>query len=118
MIGFDDPEYNPDGPNALNGDLSTASVEMFMYAEKLKERYKNSSEQNLATALLNAEVDGHKLSEIEFNSFFMLLAVAGNEAIRRLDNFAYGGTNSHSRIQQPLAQRRIINLGSMPWIEW
>jgi cytochrome P450 len=82
MIGFDDPEYNPDGPNALNGDLSTASVEMFMYAEKLKERYKNSSEQNLATALLNAEVDGHKLSEIEFNSFFMLLAVAGNETTR------------------------------------
>ena len=82
MVGFDDPEYNPDGPSLMDGDLSTASVEMFMYAEKLKERYKNSSEQNLATALLNAEVDGHKLSEIEFNSFFMLLAVAGNETTR------------------------------------
>jgi len=82
MVGFDDPEYNPDGPSVMDGDLSTASVEMFMYAEKLKERYKNSSEENLATALLNAEVDGHKLSELEFNSFFMLLAVAGNETTR------------------------------------
>ncbi len=82
MVGFDDPEYNPDGPSVMDGDLSHASVEMFMYAEKLKERYKNSSEQNLATALLNAEVDGHKLSEIEFNSFFMLLAIAGNETTR------------------------------------
>ncbi|TDI99154.1 MAG: cytochrome P450 [Deltaproteobacteria bacterium] len=82
MVGFDDPEYNPDGPSLMDGDLSTASVEMFMYAGKLKERYKNSSEQNLATALLKAEVDGHKLSEIEFNSFFMLLAIAGNETTR------------------------------------
>src|SRR5262249_19550165 len=33
-------------------------------------------------ALLNAEVDGERLNEIEFNVFFLLLAVAGNETTR------------------------------------
>ena len=34
------------------------------------------------TALLNAELDGDKLTEMEFNLFFLLLAVAGNETTR------------------------------------
>ncbi|MBC8188613.1 MAG: cytochrome P450 [Proteobacteria bacterium] len=82
MVGFDDPEYNPDGPLQVDGDVQQASAEMFGYAEKLKALFKNSDEKNLATALLNAEVDGEKLSDLEFNSFFMLLAIAGNETTR------------------------------------
>jgi cholest-4-en-3-one 26-monooxygenase len=82
MVGFDDPEYNPDGPLTVDGDVQQASAEMFGYAEKLKALFKNSDEKNLATALLNAEVDGEKLSDLEFNSFFMLLAIAGNETTR------------------------------------
>jgi cholest-4-en-3-one 26-monooxygenase len=82
MVGFDDPEYNPDGPLKIDGDVAQASAEMFGYAEKLKALFKNSDEKNLATALLNAEVDGEKLSDLEFNSFFMLLAIAGNETTR------------------------------------
>jgi cytochrome P450 len=34
------------------------------------------------TALLNAELDGDKLTDMEFNLFFLLLAVAGNETTR------------------------------------
>ena len=85
MVGFDDPEYNPEGPaaaSAFEGDIRQASAEMFGYAEKLKELYRDSDEKNLTTALLNAEVDGEKLSDLEFNSFFMLLAIAGNETTR------------------------------------
>jgi cholest-4-en-3-one 26-monooxygenase len=32
--------------------------------------------------LLNAEVEGHKLDDLDFNLFFLLLAVAGNETTR------------------------------------
>ena len=53
-----------------------------MYAAKLKERYQHSDEKNLTTALLNAEVDGQRLTDLEFNSFFMILAIAGNETTR------------------------------------
>ena len=82
MVGFDDPEYNPDGPNQVDGEMTDASAQMFMYASKLKEIYTKNPANNLTTALLNAEVDGQKLTDLEFNSFFMLLAVAGNETTR------------------------------------
>ncbi len=83
MIGFDDPEYN-DGEAGKFGqqDGHEASAEMFMYAAKLAERARAQPSDDLATALLNAEVDGQKLTEMEFNSFFMLLAIAGNETTR------------------------------------
>jgi cytochrome P450 len=55
---------------------------MFMYAAKLSEIYTKNPTDNLASALLSAEVDGQKLSELEFNSFFMVLAIAGNETTR------------------------------------
>jgi cholest-4-en-3-one 26-monooxygenase len=85
MVGFDDPELNPDGtwekPEA-DGELMGASAKMFLYAAKLKEMYQNSDEDNLVTALLKAEVDGEKLTDMEFNAFFLLLVVAGNETTR------------------------------------
>jgi len=84
MVGFDDPEYN-DGvrpAGAADPDYQEASAEMFMYANSLAERARSHPGDDLATALLNAEVDGEKLTEMEFNSFFLLLAVAGNETTR------------------------------------
>ena len=37
---------------------------------------------DIVTTLLSAEVDGDRLSDLEFNLFFLLLAVAGNETTR------------------------------------
>ena len=37
---------------------------------------------DIVSALLDAEVDGDRLTELEFNLFFLLLAVAGNETTR------------------------------------
>jgi cytochrome P450 len=55
---------------------------MFMHARKIAERARAHPADDLATALLEAEVDGERLSEFDFNSFFMLLAIAGNETTR------------------------------------
>jgi cholest-4-en-3-one 26-monooxygenase len=82
MIGFDDPEYGEVTGKFGEDDGHQASAEMFMYAGKLAERARSHPANDLATALLNAEVDGEKLSEMEFNSFFLLLSVAGNETTR------------------------------------
>jgi cholest-4-en-3-one 26-monooxygenase len=81
MIGFDDPEYQP------NADVSRiASMEMFMYANKLAEerRQRPRGDTDLVSVLMDGEVDGDKLSEVEFDSFFLLLTVAGNETTRNL----------------------------------
>jgi len=84
MVGFDDPELQPDGkPMPMDqGSGEAASAEMFMYAQKLYERARAQPADDLATALVDAEVDGHRLSDSEFNFFFLLLTIAGNETTR------------------------------------
>ena len=77
LIGFDDPDFQ-----TSEEDGGFAAAEIFMYAAKVAERARRQPGDDLATALINAEVDGQRLSELQFNSFFMLLAIAGNETTR------------------------------------
>jgi cholest-4-en-3-one 26-monooxygenase len=77
LIGFDDPEYQN-----TEEDARAASAQMFGYAMKMAEHYRNHPADNLTNTLMNVEIDGEKLTEIEFCSFFLLLLVAGNETTR------------------------------------
>jgi cholest-4-en-3-one 26-monooxygenase len=58
------------------------SVEMFTYANELGQEKRIAPTGDIVTAIVNAEVDGEQLSEMEFDMFFMLLSVAGNETTR------------------------------------
>jgi cholest-4-en-3-one 26-monooxygenase len=81
MVGFDDPELHGDqGRQPNDGEL--ASAEMFLYADKLREKAISQPGDDLATALVHAELDGHRLTEEEFRFFFLLLLIAGNETTR------------------------------------
>jgi cholest-4-en-3-one 26-monooxygenase len=86
MVGFDDPDLQEDGqprtPEHDDGSQHQAAAEMFMYALKLRDRAEKSPGDDLATALLHAELDGHKLTVEEFQFFFLLLLIAGNETTR------------------------------------
>jgi cholest-4-en-3-one 26-monooxygenase len=77
MIGSEDPEYLVSAEDTFN-----AQVEMFMYAQALAEKRRAAPADDIITALLSAEVDGESLSDMDFNLFFMLLSVAGNETTR------------------------------------
>jgi cholest-4-en-3-one 26-monooxygenase len=80
MVGFDDPELQPDGKPRTSGDQAMA--EMFLYAAKLREKALSHPGDDLATGLVNVELDGRKLTPEEFHFFFMLLLIAGNETTR------------------------------------
>ena len=82
MVGFDDPELQKDGKPIETDSGMEASAEMFMYAVKLRERALTSPGDDLATALVNAEINGERLSEADFNFFFLLMLIAGNETTR------------------------------------
>ena len=104
MVGFDDPELQENVKvSAMDDDYQAASAEMFMYAEKLKQRVRENPGDDLATALLNAEVDGEKLSDFDFNSFFLLLAVAGNETTRTVTSNGMLQLMRHPDQQRELA---------------
>jgi cholest-4-en-3-one 26-monooxygenase len=77
MIGSEDPEYI-----VSQEEVQTAQIEMFMYANQLAAERRQEKRDDIVTALLEAEVDGDRLSEMDFNLFFLLLAVAGNETTR------------------------------------
>jgi cholest-4-en-3-one 26-monooxygenase len=77
MVGSEDPEYIVSDEEVFN-----AQVEMFMYAQQLAEKRRAAPADDIITALLSAEVDGESLSDMDFNLFFLLLSVAGNETTR------------------------------------
>jgi len=77
MIGSEDPEYMVGEQEAF-----MAQFEMFAYAGELAEQRKVEPRDDIMTSLLNAEIDGDKLTPMEFNLFFLLLSVAGNETTR------------------------------------
>jgi cholest-4-en-3-one 26-monooxygenase len=79
LIGFDDPEFQ----TSLD-DAQVAASEIWAYANQLAEDRKGKEGKDLVTVLINAEVDGEQLTEMEFDAFFLLLAVAGNETTRNL----------------------------------
>jgi len=83
IIGFDEPEYGGQGNRPADG----AMFEMYAIANRLgseKRAALDAGEKagDIASVLLSAEVDGERLSELEYDMFFLLLTVAGNETTR------------------------------------
>ncbi|MDV7241339.1 MULTISPECIES: cytochrome P450 [Rhodococcus] len=77
MIGSSDPEFHGEA-----GQERDAAAQMFAYSQSMFEDRQQHPRDDIATALIKADVHGEKLSELDFNMFFMLLAVAGNETTR------------------------------------
>jgi len=98
LIGFDDPEYQTSQEDAMR-----ASTEMFVYAMQLAAKRLAKPGDDLVTRLLTSEVDGHKLSELEFSSFFLLLAIAGNETTRTVTCWGM-----HSLITHPDQREKLL----------
>lgn len=65
-------------------DIQNATMEMGGYGYQLAEERKGGDGDDLISLLINVEVDGHKVSEMEFASLFVQITVAGNETTRGL----------------------------------
>ncbi|MEI9995841.1 MAG: cytochrome P450 [Rhizomicrobium sp.] len=63
---------------------AVAVFKMFEYGRKLIDEKRARPKDDLATKLLQAEVDGRKLDDIEFLLFFLLLIDAGGDTTRNL----------------------------------
>ncbi len=77
ILGVGDPEFV-----GSYEDLMTVALEMFMYAQALGESRVGNPQDDVTSAMMNAVVDGERLTAQEFGSFFILLVVAGNETTR------------------------------------
>jgi cholest-4-en-3-one 26-monooxygenase len=75
LVGDQDPEF-------ASNDGMTASAELMMYGMQLAAERADSPAEDLVTKLIQADVEGHKLTDDEFGFFVIILAVAGNETTR------------------------------------
>jgi len=77
ILGVGDPEYV-----GSFEQLMATLFEIYAYAQQLGEDRRANPTDDIASALMHAEVDGERLTPQEFGSFFILLVVAGNETTR------------------------------------
>ncbi|WKG00877.1 cytochrome P450 [Mycolicibacterium sp. HK-90] len=75
---------NSERVGAATESVIQAQLEMFEYASALAERKRVDPGDDIATALLQAEVEGQRLTELEFNLFFLLMINAGGDTTRNL----------------------------------
>jgi cytochrome P450 len=109
MIGNMDPEFTQavvgrDDTSAyrLLPFRSPAAAELTAYGHALAGLRRDDPRNDLVSKLVHAEVDGQRLTRPEFDNFFSLLVVAGNETTRH--------TISHGMlalIREPEQLRRL-----------
>ncbi len=83
-------------------EVQQASVDMGTYGYQLAAERKDQGGDDLISLLINTEVDGRLVSEMEFASLFIQLTVAGNETTRGLIS-----SGMYQLIQQPELYRQL-----------
>ncbi|MGI9062766.1 MAG: cytochrome P450 [Pseudonocardiaceae bacterium] len=81
LLGAQDPEYVPPGTDLLAAVLG-AATELIGLVKELGAARAADPTDDLISALVNAEIDGERLTLDELGPFFILLVVAGNETTR------------------------------------
>ncbi|ORA32357.1 steroid C27-monooxygenase [Mycobacterium aquaticum] len=74
IMNTDDPDFD--------SDPTMANAELMGYAYNMAEQRRQCPADDIVTKLVQADVDGESLGEVEFAFFVILLAVAGNETTR------------------------------------
>ena len=108
MIGSEDPEYA-----VTEADTTAAFVEMFAYANDLAAEKRANPSDDIVSALLQAEVEGERLTDLEFDVFFELLAVAGNETTRNLISHGMLALIEHPEQRDKLVGDRSLLPGAV-----
>jgi cytochrome P450 len=81
VLGAGDPEYVAEGEDILTAILM-AGMGLTTLMNEVAESKRGGDGEDLTSMLVNAEVEGERLSDADLASFFILLVVAGNETTR------------------------------------
>jgi len=81
ILGIGDPEFSSNVAEIVP-KLLGAGAELAELAKDLGQHRRAHPREDLTSALVNAALQGERLDDQEFGSFFVLLVVAGNETTR------------------------------------
>jgi len=114
MVGMDDPEFRGSPEEGMQ-----AAAERYAYAGELAARRREQPGDDIVTRLLQPDESGETLSTDEFDLFFLLLAVAGNETTR---NAVSGGMLAFfehpGQWQRLLADPALIPTAAEEIVRW
>src|SRR6266849_4542978 len=100
--------------------IRQSRIEMFLYVQELCKQRRNEPRDDIMSELVQAELDGAKLTDFELNAFFLFLSAAGNETTR---NAAAHGLNAfleHPQEYEKLVQdpERLIGSTTEEILRW
>jgi cytochrome P450 len=72
------------GGGEINEKTAATVAELLQYALKVAEERRRSPQDDLISVLVQAEIDGERLNDVEIGMFCLTLLVAGNETTRNL----------------------------------
>lgn len=127
MLGNTDPDLA--GPYTLGeADLSEyahlpfsspAALEMFDYGHALAADRRTCPMQDITTRLVEANVDGDRLSEHEFDLFFLLLVTAGNETTRHaISHGTHALLSNRDQLDRLVADPTLVPTAVEEVIRW
>lgn len=105
IIGFQDPEYarTDETGRPIDPRSRAALTDMFDYAHALAADKRAHPGDDVLSLLVTADAEGQMLTDEEFENFFFLLTVAGNETLR---NAIPGGM--FALLEHPDEHRRLL----------
>ncbi|MEV0146792.1 MULTISPECIES: cytochrome P450 [unclassified Nonomuraea] len=98
MVGFQDPDFR-----TTPEDGEIAAAEIFGYCDGLVDERRKNPRDDILTNLVQAEIDGDRLTREEIDAFFVILCVAGNETTRNLIAHAMNALIEHPASYRELA---------------
>ncbi len=80
IIASEDPEFQRGRTSVETSDA--ARGELFLYFKELSDKRRNDPKDDILSAVVQGQIDGAPLNDIELLSYYFLLVVAGNETTR------------------------------------
>ncbi|WP_327090652.1 cytochrome P450 [Nonomuraea sp. NBC_01738] len=95
ILGGFDPEYAGGDMSQVAERLLTAGMELQELVQSLAAHRADNPTGDLTSSLVNANLDGERLTMQELASFFILLVVAGNETTRNAISYGMRLLTNH-----------------------
>jgi len=113
LIGAEDPDYG----NPL--DAQVAVMELFQYGAWLADQRRAEPREDIVSTLVHSDVDGEALGGVEFNMFFFLLVIAGNETTRNAISGGMQALFEHPGERAKLAARpELLETAVDEFVRW
>jgi cytochrome P450 len=110
----DDVMHREDGVNDVPASAIEASINLIVYYQEMIAERRKKPTDDLTSALLEAEIDGDRLTDEEILGFMFLMVIAGNETTTKLlANAAFWGHKNPDQLAPVYADPSRVPL----WVE-